>query len=56
MGEIHFEDGAVDELGAEVLGLALDVIDQHGAIDPVGEAGEVFDQRGEGKLSAGLVA
>ena len=55
-GEIGVEDGAVEVLGAEVLGLLLHVLDEVGAIDAFGEAGEVFDECSEGKLAAGFVA
>ena len=44
------------DLGAEARGLLLHVVDELGALDAVGPAGEVFDQRGDGELAAGLVA
>ena len=42
--------------GAEADGLLLHVVDQFGALDAIGPAGKVFDQRGDGKLAAGFVA
>ena len=39
-----------------MLGLLLDVLHQHGAVDAFGKAREVFDQRGERELAAGLVS
>ncbi len=44
------------ELRAEADGLLLHVLDELGALDALGPAGEVFDQRGDGELAAGLVA
>ncbi len=44
------------QLGAEAGGLLLHVLDELGALDALGPAGEVFDQRGDGELAAGLVA
>jgi hypothetical protein len=44
------------QLGAEADGLLLHVLDELGALDALGPAGKVFDQRGDGELSAGLVA
>ncbi len=56
LGEIGFDDGAVQVFGAEVLGLLLDVFHQQRALDAVGKAGEIFDQRGERELAAGFVS
>jgi hypothetical protein len=44
------------EFGAEADGLLLHVLDEFGALDTFGPAGEVFHQRGDGELAAGLVA
>ena len=44
------------QLGAEAGGLLLHVLDQLGALDALGPAGKVLDQRGDGELAAGLVA
>ena len=56
LGKIGFDDGAVQVLGAEMLGLLLDVLDQDGAVDAFGKSREIFDQRGERELAAGLVS
>ena len=42
--------------GAEALRLLLHVVDQLGPLDALRPAGKVFDKRGDGELSAGLVA
>src|ERR1700722_11860285 len=42
--------------GSETLGLLAHVLDQLRAENAFGEAGEILDQRGERKLSAGFVA
>ena len=47
---------AEGDLGAEARGLLLHVVDELGALDAVGPAGEVFDKGGDGELAAGLVA
>ena len=44
------------QLGAEPLGLAAGEAGELGAADPVGEAEEVLDARGVGRLAAGDVA
>jgi hypothetical protein len=44
------------EFGAEADGLLLHVLDQLRALHAFGPAGEVLHQRGDGELSAGLVA
>lgn len=44
------------DLGAEARRLLLHVVDELGALDAVGPAGEVFDEGGDGELAAGLVA
>jgi hypothetical protein len=46
----------VQVFGAEVLGLFLDVFDQIRTLDAFREAGEIFDEGGDGKLAAGLVS
>ena len=56
LGKIGFDHGAVQVLGAEMLGLLLDVFDQFGAVDAFGKAREIFDQSGERELAAGLVS
>ncbi len=55
-GEVGGGEVGHAELGAEALGLLLHVFDEFGALDAVGPAGEVFDEGGDGKLAAGLVA
>ena len=55
-GEVGGGDVAHAELGAEAGGLLLHVLDELGALDALGPAGEVFDQGGDGELAAGLVA
>ena len=47
LGEIGLDEGAMQVFGAEMLGLLLDVLHQHGPFDAFGKSGEVFDQRGE---------
>src|SRR6266481_1012422 len=47
LGEIRFMQRAMQEFGAEILRLLLDVFHQIGSKNPVRKAGEVFDQRGE---------
>src|SRR6185437_5176938 len=44
------------EFRAEPLGLLLHIVDQLGALDVLGPAGEILHQGGDGELSAGLVA
>jgi len=44
------------KLGAKAGSLLLHVFDELGALHAVGPAGEVFNQRGDRKLAAGLVA
>ena len=44
------------KLSAEAGSLLLHVFNEFGALDAVGPAGEVFDERGDGELAAGLVA
>ena len=56
LGKVGFDDRAVQVIGAEVLGLLLDVFHQHGAVDALGKSWEIFDQRGERELAAGLVS
>ena len=43
-------------LGAEALRLLAHVLDQLRAQDSFGKSGKILDQRGQGELSAGLVA
>ena len=54
--EIGVDDGAMHELGAEILRLQLHVLDQVGTVDALGEAREVLHQSGQRELSAGFVA
>ncbi len=56
LGEIDGVEVGHPELGAEADGLLLHVLDELGALDALGPAGEVFDQRGDRELPAGLVA
>ena len=56
LGEIDGGEVGHAELGAEAGGLLLHVLDELGALDALGPAGEVFDERGDGELAAGLVA
>src|SRR5260370_32531627 len=44
------------QFGAEADRLLLHVLDEVGTLDALGPARKVFDQRGDGELSAGLVA
>src|SRR3954465_5854448 len=44
------------DLRAEARGLPLHILDQLGALNTLRKAGEILNQRGERKLSAGLVA
>jgi hypothetical protein len=55
-GEIDGAEVSHPELGAEADCLLLHVLDELRALDTLGPAGEVFDQRGDGELAAGLVA
>ena len=57
----RFERSASDDFaiaidGAEALGLLLHVLDEIGAVDAFGKAGEVLDFGGERKLAADFVA
>ena len=56
LGEIDGAEVGHAQLGAEADGLLLHVLDELGALDALGPAGKVFDQRGDGELAAGLVA
>jgi hypothetical protein len=56
LGKIGLDESAMQVFGAEMLGLLLDVFDQNGALDTVGKAREILDQRGERELAAGLVS
>src|SRR5437588_978422 len=47
----HF---GVSKARPELLRLLVHVDDELGPIDPLGETGKIFDQRGRGKLSARL--
>lgn len=44
------------QFGTEAGGLLLHVLDEFGALDSFGPAGEVFDQGGDGELTTWLVA
>lgn len=56
LGEINRGEVCHAQFGAEADGLLLHVLDEVGALDAFGPAGKVFYQRGDGELSAGLVA
>lgn len=56
LADIGGGEMAVRDLGAEAGGLLFHVVDELGALNAFGPAGEVFDQRGDGELAAGLVA
>ena len=56
LGEIDGVEMTHAELGAEAGGLLLHVLDELGTLYAFGPAGKVFDQSGDGELSAGLVA
>ena len=55
-GEVGGGEVAEAEFCAEAGGLLAHVLDELGALDAVGPAGKVFDQGGDGELTAGLVA
>jgi hypothetical protein len=55
-GEIDGAEMGEAQLCSEADGLLLHVLDEVGALDALGPAGEVFNQRGDGELAAGLVA
>ena len=55
-GEVGGREVRHAELGTEALRLELHVFDEFGTLNALGPAGKVFDQRGDGELSAGLVA
>jgi hypothetical protein len=55
-GEIDGAEVGQAQLGSEADGLLLHVLDEFGALDALGPAGKVFNQRGDGELAAGLVA
>ena len=54
--EIYRAEMGHAELGTETGGLLLHVLDEFGTLDALGPAWEVFDQGGDGELTAGLVA
>ena len=56
LAEIGLGEMAEAELGAEARGLLAHVLNELGALDAVWPAGEVFDERGDGELPAGLMA
>ncbi len=56
LGEIDAGEVGHAELGTEAGGLLLHVLDEFGTLDALGPAGEVFDEGGDGELTAGLVA
>ena len=56
LGEVDRADVSHAQLCAEADGLLLHVLDQVWALYALGPAGKVFDQRGDGQLTAGLVA
>ena len=53
-GEVELGDVVVDDLGAETLGLLLHLRHELGALDALGEAGEVLDVGRVHQLAAGL--
>jgi hypothetical protein len=55
-GQIDRVEVGHAELGAKANGLLLHVLDEVGALDAFGPAGEVFYQGGDGELAAGLMA
>ena len=55
-GEVGVGEVGHAQLGTEALGLLLHVLDEFGALDAFGPAGEVLDQGGDGELAAGFVA
>jgi len=56
LGEVGGGEVGHAKLGAEAGGLLLHVFNEFGTLDAVRPAGEVFDERGDGELAAGLVA
>ena len=52
--EVELDDVVVEDLGAEALGLLLHLGHEVGALDALGEAGEVLDVGGVHQLAAGL--
>ena len=56
LGEVDGAEMGHAQFGAEADGLLLHVLDELGALDALGPAGEVFDERGDRELAAGLVA
>ncbi len=54
--EVGLEDGVVDDLGADMLGLSAHLVHEPGTLDHVGEAGIILDLGGRGHLAAGLDA
>jgi hypothetical protein len=56
LGEIDGAEVGEAQLSSEADGLLLHVLDEVRALDALGPAGEVFYQRGDGELTAGLVA
>ncbi len=54
--EIGRNDFAIEVDCAETLGLLPHVLDQIGAVDTFGKAGEILDFRGQRKLAANLQA
>ena len=56
LGEVDGAEVGQAEFGAEADGLLLHVLDEVGTLHALGPARKVFNQRGNGKLAAGLVA
>ena len=56
LGEVDGTEMGHAQLGAEANRLLFHVFDELGTLDALGPAGKILHQRGDGKLSAGLVA
>ena len=56
LAEVDGDEVGHLQFGAEARRLLLHVLDQVGALNALGPAGKVLDQRGDGELAAGLVA
>src|ERR1700746_1023084 len=56
IAQVYAGDMSQHVFGAETLRLLAHVFDQLGALDSVGEPGEILDQRGDRELAARLVA
>jgi hypothetical protein len=56
LGEVDGAEVSEAKLCTEAYGLFLHVLDEVGALNTLGPAGKVFNQRGDGELASGLVA